>query len=167
MSDVKKIGEVSEAIRDIEAIKNVNENLERELQQQGLSPEQISDKVDQIKATVGGELNKAAQVVKDGVSFAGTYKYHMDKVEEHGKKSRALEREANDLEKYIRRGKKSDSRKGEVDKLRKEAEEEKKLEQMHKGLAQQALQQSHKEPSFEGSCRDKCLKCVVLTINVA
>ena len=167
MSDVKKIDEVSEAIRDIEAIKNVNENLERELQQQGLSPEQISDKVDQIKATVGGELNKAAQVVKDGVSFAGTYKYHMDKVEEHGKKSHALERKANDLETAIKRHKEPESRMSEVSKLREEAAEEKQQEQKHKGLVQQALQQSHKEPSFEGSCRDKCLKCVVMTINLA
>ena len=164
MSDVKKIGEVSEAMRDIEAMKNVNENLERELRQQGLSPEQISDKVDQIKATVGGELNKAAQVVKDGVSFSGTYKYHMDKVEEHGKKSRALEREANKLETDIKRHKEPESRMNEVDRLRNEAHEEKQQEQKHKGLAQQALQQSRNEISFQGHCRDKCLKCHVETI---
>lgn len=160
----KKHSEVSEDM------KAVNENLEREIQQQSLSPEQTEQNaqtVDRIKASVGGKIVKSAQVIKDGVSFSGTPKYHLDKVKEHGQNARTLERKANDLESAIRRKKEPESRMSEVDKLRKDAAEEKQQEQRHKGLAQQALQKSHVEPSFRGSCRDLCLKAQVKTTNLA
>ena len=167
MSEIKNVSEVSETMRDAESIKT-SENLERELQQKGLSPEQVQEKVAQLKASVGGELNKSAPVVREGVTFTGTYGYHMGQVEVHGKKSRALERQANDLETDVRRHKEPESRMSEVKKLRQEAAEEKQQEQKHKNLAQQSLN-SHQHPSFEGlgNCGRRCDKLNMVSVNLA
>ena len=168
--DIKKnSGEVANVMGSIESMKTINENLEHGLQQKGLSPEQINNNIDQIKASVGGELNKATQVLKDGVSFTGTYNYHMGKMEEHGRKSRALERKANDLENDIKRKREPESRTEDVKKWLKEAKEEKDLEQKHKGLAKQALQQSNKTISFEGqgNCGRRCDKLDMVSVNLA
>lgn len=166
----KKNTEVSETMRDKEKVKAFNDNLERELQQKNLSPEQVREKVDRLKAEVGGELNKGIQVVNDGVSFSGsgTYSYHMGKVEEHGRQYRTLERKANDLETAIKRHKEPESRMAEVKKLRKEAAEEKKLEQKHKGLAHHALH-SHtsRDISFKGMCGQKCISLKIVLGNMA
>lgn len=182
MSEIKDMGRLSEQQKFGEGLKRLNGNLEKNSAKKEVTSGEIASKLPELTAEVAHELNKGVKETghhQSDVSFGGNYESQMREVKKHQDAYLKFEREANELEKDIRRGKEPKEKMSEVKKLRQKAETEKREMERAKDLAKRDLmsfkgreiskadaaevdERKNNNPSFElginGPCSRACLK---------
>lgn len=150
MTEIKKNHEIPTVSMRESEIQKLNVKLEAKRPQTEISPNEQKVKEADMKSRIMKALDVNRTETDEGSArfrdstFTGNFESLMREQKEHLDKASKYEREANDLEKEIRRGKAEGEKMKEVRLLRHKAETEKRE-------AEQCRQEARRELSFSGT----------------